>query len=130
MKMSNRANNQRGGANIGLIVAIAILGAVIFAAVQLGPIFYDHWNFEDDVQTTVKFAWVNYPRNMKKALTDNVTSLLTKIGAEFDPKRSVKVVVDDKSKKIVVEVWYSRSHKLPFYPNPKQFYIRIENTPL
>jgi hypothetical protein len=130
MKMSMTVGlNERGGAGSKAIIALVILGAFIYAAFQLVPIYWGHWNFKDSVDTKVQFAFVNYPQKTKENLERDVYRLLDDMNAQYD-KENVKVDVDGKKKKVVIEVWYSRSHNLPFYPNPKQFYIKSENTPL
>ncbi len=127
--MLSPIRNDRGAAGIKAVIAFAIVGAAIFAAVQLVPIYWDHWDFEDSVNTEVQFAFVKYKgSDIQGLLESEFTRLLTKMGAEYE-KKNIKVKVD--KKKIHVEIWYSRSHSLPFYPpNPKQFYINIENAPL
>lgn len=124
--------NERGGTGLSAIIAIAILGALVYVFVQVVPILWAHWNFEDAIKTKVQFAFLNYKGNVKEKLTKDIKDTLNAMGANYKDK-DLKVKVDDKSKKIVVEVWYSRSHKLPslpFFKNPKPFYVRVENTPI
>jgi len=126
----SRITNERGAAGPKAIIAILILAAVIFAGVQLVPLFLDHWNLEDDLKTQVQFLFVNVREKRKEHLTKWVAGELKEMGAKYDAKSGIKVEVDNGKKKVKVEVWYTRSHKLPIYPNPKQFYIKRENTPL
>ena len=121
--------NERGAAGTKALIAIIILGAFVYVAIQIVPIYWGHWNFQDSVDTRVQFAFVNYPRKTKENLERDVFRLLDGMNAQYD-KKNVKIDVDDKKKKVVIEVWYSRTHSLPFYPNPKEFYIKSENTPL
>jgi hypothetical protein len=121
--------NKRGAGGPKAIIALLILAAVIYAGIQLVPIYWDHWSFEDDVKTLVQFAFVNYRDKREKRLTDDIINMLDEMGADYE-KKNVDVKVDEGAKKIKVKVWYTRSHKLPFYPNPKQFHIDVENTQL
>ena len=121
--------NERGAAGPKAVIALLILAAVIYTGIQLVPIYWDHWSFEDDVKTKVQFAFVNYRDKRERRLTDDVIGMLDEMGADYE-KKNVKIEVDEGAKKIKVEIWYTRSHKLPFYPNPKQFYINLENTRL
>jgi len=124
------AMNQRGGAGVSAVIAIAILGACVFVGWELVPIFWEHWNLEDDVKTKMQFAFVNYRGDVKESLTKDIKDALNEMGAQFKEK-DLKIKVDERSKKIRIEIWYSRTHKVPFYPpNPKQFYVKVENSPI
>lgn len=125
MKNMSPIKNERGAAGIKAAIAIAILGAVIYVGFVLIPIYWDHWDFEDKVKTGVQFAHVNWPRDTKKNLEDHIIGLLSKMRAEYKTK-DVKVKVE--GKKIDVEVWYARSHSLPFLTNPLPFYVKVQNT--
>lgn len=120
--------SERGAAGPKLIIALIIVAAVIYAAIQLIPIYWDHWNFEDDMKTQVRFLFVNVNQKRKEYLTDYAVKRLKEFGAKYDEKKGVMVEVDDPKKKAKVEIWYSRPHKLPLYPNPIQFYIKVEST--
>ena len=122
--------NERGSAGTSATIAIVLFAACVYVLFQLVPIFWDHWSLEDEIKTKIQFAFVNYPRDREKTLKAEIKKDLDDIGANYTEK-DLKVDVDEKRKKIKVEVWYTRSHKVPFYPpNPKQFYIKLENTPI
>lgn len=127
--------NERGGTRLSAIIAIAILGALVYVCVQVIPILWANWNFEDAIKNKVQFAFINY-KDVKKELPQDIKKTLDKMGATYkdkDVKVEVEVDQEGNKKKIIVEVWYSRTHKLPslpFFQNPKPFYIRVENTPI
>lgn len=123
--------NERGAAGIKAIIAFVIVGVCIYAGIQLTPLYWDHWNFEDDVTTKVQFAYVNYDRDkVQEALTTTIYGMLDQMGAQYE-KKNVRVQVDSSTRKITVEVWYSRTHNFPIFPpSPKPFYIKVENTPI
>lgn len=120
--------NERGAAGPKVIIAVAIIAAVVYAGIQLVPIYWDHWNFEDEVKTQVRFLFVNVNQKRKEYLEGFAERKLKEIGAEYDKEKGVRVKVDDSKKKATVEIWYSRRHKLPLYTNPIQFYIKVEST--
>jgi hypothetical protein len=120
--------NERGAAGIKAVVAIAILVAVIYAGFQLIPVYWAHWNFEDKVKQKVLYAFNNYT-DVEKELYNEITRMLDRMGVTYD-KKNVRVKIDKQTKKIQVEVWYSRTVNLPFFPNPKQFYVKVANVPL
>ncbi len=124
-----RLTNEWGAAGIKAIIALLIVAAVIYSGIQLVPIYWDHYSFEDDLNTEVRFLFVNVPSEREKHLNNFIVGRLKEMGAKYEDK-NVKVDVDDGKKKVKVDIWYGRPHNLPFYPNPKQFYIHVENTPI
>ncbi|PIE33459.1 hypothetical protein CSA56_11675 [candidate division KSB3 bacterium] len=129
-EQKNILMNERGGAGVSAVLAIALLAACVFVLFQLVPIYWDHWSLEDEIKTKIQFAFVNYPREVKRHLTEEIKKELNEIEANYKEK-DLKINVDERAKKIKIELWYTRSHNVPFYPpNPKQFYIKLENTPI
>jgi hypothetical protein len=123
--------NERGAAGLKAIIAIVILIAVIYTGIQLIPIYLAQYNFEDKVKGEITLAFVNYPQDTQKKLESAIMGMLNDMGATYDKKNvRVKVGGDQSAKKIVAEVWYSRTVDLPFFPNPKQFYVKVENKPI
>lgn len=122
--------NERGAAGPKIIVAVAIIAAVVYAGIQLVPIYWDHWNLEDEIKTQVRFLFVNVNRKREEYLEGFTEGKLKEIGAEYDKEKGVRIKLDNSKKKVKIEVWYSRRHKLPLYKNPIQFYIKVENTPI
>ena len=123
--------DERGSARIKAVIAFVILGAFVYAGIQLVPLYWDHWNVQDEIETKVKFAYVNYNMDkVQEALTTEIYRLLNDIGAQYE-KKDVRVKADASTKRITVEVWYSRTHNMPVYPpNPLPFYIKYEHIPV
>jgi hypothetical protein len=121
---------QRGAAGPKAIVATLVLIALVYVGLQIIPMYYDHWTLQDKIKEDVDFAYVNLTGGegtIQSKLNKLITSRLTAINAEFK-KEQVKVTIPDGTKKITVEIWYTRTHKLPFYQNPKQFYYKYTST--
>lgn len=121
---------QRGGAGPKAIFATLVLIGLVYVGLQIIPMYYDHWTLQDKVKEDVDFAFVNLassPGTMQEKLSKLITGRLTAIGAEFK-KEQVKVTIPDGTQKITVEIWYTRTHKLPFLQNPKQFYFKYTST--
>ena len=125
--MKQKSTKERGTAGFKALIALLILAAIVYTGIQLVPIYWDHWNFEDEVKTELRFLFVNVQAKREEYLNNFVIGKLKEMGAEYK-KENVRVKVDDSKKKAKVEIWYTRTHKLPFFPNPKQFYINLENT--
>lgn len=123
--------NERGDSRVGAIIAVLVLGALIFVGVQLIPIYYDHWTFEDEFNNEkLALMFVNYSADkVKEKAIERIKDLLKDMNAQFKDK-DIKVMVDPQKNKIVIEVRYARQHKVPFIQNPKLFYMKAENTPI
>lgn len=125
MHVSRR--NEQGSAKIITVIILLILAVLIYVGVQLFPLYWDHGDFEETVRTTMISALVPPYRDVDANVKQTIMSLLDEMGAQYE-KEHVKVEVSSDNKTIRVEVWYSRSHRLPLYPNPKQFYINVDHT--
>lgn len=123
--------NERGDSRVGAIVAVLVLGALIFVGVQLIPIYYDHWTFQDEFNNEkLALLFVNYSsEKVKEKAIERIKGVLKDMNAQFKDK-DIKVMVDPQKNKIVIEVRYARPHKVPFIQNPKLFYMKAENTPI
>ncbi len=133
MNREIRKMNERGGAGPGAIVGLIVLAIVVFVGIQLVPIYYDHWTFEDEFNNeklNIVFVNVTDDAKVKDAVVQKVKTLLTEMeNAQFKDK-DIKVTVDPAKKKIIVDVRYARPHKVPFLQNPKSFHLHAENTPI
>lgn len=107
------------------IVAFIILGIVIYIGVQVVPIYMDHWNLEDEIKEKLQYAFVSGSGDVEKRLKKEISTLLKDMGAIYEQK-DVQVKREG-SRKLSVDIWYARSHKLPVLQNPKQFHLHLEN---
>jgi len=125
--------NERGGAGPGAIVGLIVLAIVAFVFIQLVPIYYDHWTFEDEFNNeklNIIFVNVTDDKKIKDAVVQKVKTLIADMkGAKVNDK-DIKVTVDPAKRKIIVDVRYTRPHKVPFWQNPMVFHIKKENTPI
>jgi hypothetical protein len=117
--------NECGRVSLKAIITLAILGALVYAAFQLVPIYWDHYNLRESVKEKVTFAFIHHPIYTQETVENQVYDLLDSIGAQYE-EEDVRVEVDKLNKEIYVEIWYSRPHDLPFYQNPKEFHIELE----
>jgi hypothetical protein len=54
--LSRLFHESEGKGLLGCLVSIVVLGVVVFLAITLGPMYYNHMNFESDVKTEVSRA--------------------------------------------------------------------------
>ena len=119
--------NEQGSAKILTIIGILILAVLVYAGVQLFPLYWDHGKLEETVRTTMISALVPPYKDVDSNVKQTIITLLDEMGAQYE-KEHVKVEVSSDNKSIHVEIWYSRTHHLPLYPNPKRFYSKLDHT--
>ena len=127
--MRGSIRNEQGSARIITVSIILILAVLVYVGVQLFPLYWDHWDFEETVRTTMISALVPPYKDVESKVKQKIMTLLDEMGAQYE-KEHIKVEVSSNNKNIHVEVWYSRSHHLPLYSNPKRFYINHDHTPI
>ena len=101
-------SNERGGAGLSATIAIAIVAACVYVGVQLIPIYWGHWNFEDNMKTLTQYAFVNITGDVKVAVEKEVKKGLDELGADYKNK-DVKVKVDTAKKKIIIDAAYTKT---------------------
>lgn len=123
--------NARGSTGVKAIIAVVLLGVLAFAGLQVFPVvslYLEHRNFRSAVEQKVQSVLDIFSLlDTEKLLTQEIIELLDKMGAQY-LKNHVQVNVEERAKKVSVQVWYSRAHKSLFFPNPKHFYVRVDST--
>jgi hypothetical protein len=122
--MTLRSQQERGALPLGAIIGVAIVGAIIFVAIQLIPIYWNQWDFQSKAEESVTFVFIRYPRDQQEKLRNEIVGVLDEIGAVYE-EDDIVVKVDGKKKRASVEVSYSRPHKVPFIENPLRFYVNV-----
>jgi len=117
-------SNECGTAWIKAILALTILGGFVYIGIQLVPIYWDHYSLHESIRGKLEFAFVNHPRNTRTGIEHEIIKLLDSTDADYS-REDVRVEVDRSEKTIHVDIWYTRSHELPFYQNPVEFYIGL-----
>lgn len=120
--LSSRTH-ERGSAPIKAIIAFAVLFAVIYVAIVMIPIYIARYDLEDKVKEDILFANQRFGQDIPKGLTEKVYGYLNDMEAYYE-KKNVSVKHNKSTKKVTVEIWYEKPHKLPFFP--KQFYVQVE----
>ncbi len=127
--MTTYIHNERGASTPIIVILVLLAVVIIFAATQLAPLSWDHANFEQALQTAMVSSMVPPYDNVEETVRQKIRSLLNDMGAQYQDEH-IKVEVTENNERINVEVWYSRIHSLPFYQNPKQFYVNLSHKSL
>lgn len=117
---------ERGAAPIAAIIVVLIIAAVVFIVLQIAPMQWAHANFKEKVMAEMMYTLVPPYKNIDEKMKNKIVELLNEMGAEYKDEH-IKIDMSDDNKRIHVEVWYSKAHKLPLYQNPKQFYVSLDH---
>jgi hypothetical protein len=117
---------QRGGSKLNVILALLVLGAMIFGIVTIVPVYFANFQFQDAIQTEAKFALTGYP---KKSL-DDLREDVYKKAQELDipaTRDSIRVDVDPNRGYVDIGLDYSVPIDLKVYQFTLQFHPHADN---
>jgi hypothetical protein len=108
-KTSHRLRSSEGKGVIGCMLSIVLLAAAIYLGIVLVPIYYQNFNFENDVKTTASRAGANYFDN--ETVIKDILALAK--------KNEIRI----KKENIKVERFAGQLHILVTYSVPVDFII-------
>ena len=114
---------ERGAGSLKAILAVAILAVAIYVGVVMIPIYAAHYSLEDDIKEDILFASQRFRKDIEEEFTKTIYSYLDAMKVEYD-KKNVRVKHDPGRSSISVDIWYTREHKIPFFPH--QFSVHLE----
>jgi hypothetical protein len=117
---------QSGGGKINLIITLLVLGAIIFGAVKIVPVYLANYEFQDAIQTESKFALTGYPKKSTEDIRDDIY----KKAQELDiptTRDAIKLMVDPNSGNVDIGLDYSVPIDLKVYQLTLQFHPHADN---
>lgn len=119
-------DHQRGGGKINLIITLLVLGAIIFGAVKIVPVYFANYEFQDAIQTEAKFALTGYPKKSNDDIRDDIF----KKAQELDipaTRDAIRLVVDPNSGNVDIGLDYTVPIDLKVYQFVLQFHPHADN---
>jgi hypothetical protein len=85
-------DRERGGSRLNLVLTLAVLGAMVFAAVKVVPPYFANYQFQDSIETEARFALANN----KKAddVRDDIWRKAQDLSIPVAKKEDIKVSLD------------------------------------
>ncbi len=122
----DRANQigERGGSKFNLIVTLLILGAMVFGAVKVVPVYFANYQFQDAIESESRFALTGYPKKNADDIRDDIYKKAQELGIPVKPD-SIQVVVGNGTVDIAVS--YSVPIDLAVYQWTPQFHPHADN---
>ena len=124
--MKHLRRHERGAAPIVSIIVVLILAIGIYAGFQIGMLQLAYMNIKEKTKAEMIYAMVPPFKDVDVTVRNKITGLLNESKAEYKEEQIIIELTDD-NRSIKVKIWYSKSHQLPLYQNPKDFYIELDH---
>ena len=123
--MARRAQiGEKGGTKINLVITLMILGAMVFAAVKVVPVYFANYEFQDSLDSESRFALTGYPKRSVEDVRDDVFKKVQDL--DIPAKREdIQVSMDNGSVSISLD--YSVPIDLAVYQFALQFHPHADN---
>jgi len=120
---SERAG-QRGGSKLNSLLTIVILGAMVFAAVKIVPVYVANFEFQDSIESESRFALAGYPKKSVDDIRDDVYKKAEELGIPAK-EDDIQIVVDQSS--VDIDLSYAVPINLAVYQFTLQFHPHADN---
>jgi hypothetical protein len=115
---------QRGGSKLNTLLTFVILGAMVFIAVKIVPVYFANFQFQDSIEDESRFALAGYPKKSVDDIRDDVFKKAQDLGIPAK-EEDIQVTVDNSSVDIGLD--YSVPINLAVYQFTLQFHPHADN---
>jgi hypothetical protein len=122
MPVRNYYRRERGEGRLKALVALAVIAAVAYVAMQFVPVYMRSIQMEDETQAIVRQAALS---NLREA---DVKARLVEKAVEYNLPDNVKIEVTRNGKKVMAHVAYIQPVTLPYYTYNWAFNFRKEES--
>lgn len=122
--MVTRELQQHGGSKLNLIITVAILGSLIFTAIQLVPVYMANYQLQDAIESESRFALTGYPKKSVDDIRDDVYNKAQDLGV---PASRDAIQVNVQNGMVSIALDYSVPIDLKVYQFTLQFHPHADN---
>jgi hypothetical protein len=115
---------ERGGSRANMLLAIVIVGSLLFVGWKLIPPYFANYQFQDAIETESRFALTGYPKRSQDDIQNEVFKKAQQLGINVKPE-DVHVVMDAQTCTISLD--YSVPIDLQVYQTVLQFHDHADN---
>ena len=119
-----RGNGEHGGNKLNLLITLAVLGAMIFSATKIVPVYFANYQFQDSIESESRFALTGYPKKTPDDVRDDIWKKAKELGIPAE-KDAIRVAMDNGSVEIGLD--YSVPIDLAVYHFTLQFHPHADN---
>jgi len=121
-----RPFGEHGGSKLNFLITVLVLGAMIFAAVKIVPVFFANYQLQDSMQTEARFALSAYPKKGPDDIRDDIFKKMQEL--DIPAKREdIKVIMDAATGNVDLGLDYSVTIDLKVYQWTKLFHVHADN---
>lgn len=117
-------NTQHGGSKTNLVLAVLVLGSVIFAGVKIIPVYFANYQMQDAIQTETRFALSGYPKKSAEDIREEVWRKAQELGI---PAQKDAVQVNLENGSVAIGLQYSVPIDLAVYQFTLEFNPHADN---
>jgi hypothetical protein len=117
-------NGERGGNKLNLILTLAVLGAMVFAAVKIVPVYVANYEMQDSLESESRFALTGYPKKNADDVRNDIWKKAQELGIPAE-KDSIHVALQNGSVDLGLD--YTVPIDLAFYQLTLQFHPHADN---
>src|ERR1700733_4476049 len=67
-----RKIEERGGSKLNLIITLLVLGAMVFSAIKVVPVYFANYQFQDAIESESRFALTGYPKKTVDDIREDI----------------------------------------------------------
>jgi|ERR1700730_3853886 hypothetical protein len=115
---------QRGGSKTNLVLTLLTVGAMVFAAQKVIPVYFANYQLQDAIESESRFALTGYPKKSIEDIRDDVWRKVQDLGVPAQ-KDAIQVAVANGS--VSIELDYTVPINLSVYEFTLQFHPHADN---
>jgi len=116
--------SEHGGSRLNLMLTLLIVGFLIFAAVEIVPVYVNNYQFQDSMQSEARFA-LSYPVKSAEDIRNDLWRKAQDLSIPLATKDDIKVT--ETSSDVEINVDYSVPVNLKVYQFTLQFHPHADN---
>ena len=117
-------NRERGGSKLNLILTVAIIGSLGYAAFKVIPPYFANYQFQDAIESESRFALTGYPKRNQDDIQNEVFKKAQDLGLPVK-RDDIHVVMDTSTCAISLD--YIVPIDLSVYQFTLQFHPHADN---
>ena len=121
---TSERTGQRGGSKRNTLVTLAILGALVFLAVKIVPVYVNNFEFQDSIESESRFALSAYPKKSVDDIRDDVFKKAQELNIPAK-EDDIQVVVNQSD--VDIDLAYTVPINLAVYQFNLQFHPHADN---
>ncbi len=124
MRARSHQGSEHGGSRLNLVLTLLIVGFLIFAAVEIVPVYVNNYQFQDSMQSEARFA-LSYPVKNADDIRNDLWRKAQDLSIPLATKDDIKVTETQSDVEISVD--YSVPVNLKVYQFTLQFHPHADN---